>query len=301
MLGAPFPCCQCKVTAVPQYHLAMVDGTIRNFCSYDCVSIYRVRASVTEVNVTSAAINLSSCTVYLTMWLLSSLSLQKSGHPYQPDLANGTSSLKGPSVRDATKPGPSAGASSVPPVPQNYPSSVPCSGHHPGHSSVPPLVPPCPTMSSPSTPGQVQNRATPAQPLKPAEPGPSEAAKLTCHQCSKQFNTKPLLFSHQVSSTGHINNPVLNPQSYLHDLSLTPHSNHHDDRYYCLQGRISMFCSKTCCEQYKTQKNILVLCEYCAQEKVHFDTISYNQQDVVFCSEREFTQDSFSGCSVLTG
>ena len=43
-LGTPFPCSLCKIPAVPQYHLAMVDGTIRNFCSYDCVSIYRVRA-----------------------------------------------------------------------------------------------------------------------------------------------------------------------------------------------------------------------------------------------------------------
>lgn len=42
-LGTAFPCCQCRVSAVPQYHLAMVDGTIRNFCSYDCVSIYRVQ------------------------------------------------------------------------------------------------------------------------------------------------------------------------------------------------------------------------------------------------------------------
>ncbi|XP_026210496.1 zinc finger MYM-type protein 4 isoform X3 [Anabas testudineus] len=212
LMGTPFPCCLCKVTAVPQYHLAMVDGTIRNFCSYDCVSIFR-----------------------------------RSGYPSQPDLTNGTSSLRDLSVRDAPKPGPSAGASSVPPVPQDYPSSVPYSGNHLSHSSVPPLVPPCPSMSSPSIPGQAQTRATPAQPLKPAEAGPSDASKLTCHQCSKQFNTKPLLFSHL--------------------------------------GRISMFCSKTCCDQYKTQKNILVLCEYCKGEKVHFDTISYNQQDVVFCSE----------------
>lgn len=43
--GAAFPCCQCKVSAVPQYHLAMVDGTIRNFCSYECVLTYRVTVS----------------------------------------------------------------------------------------------------------------------------------------------------------------------------------------------------------------------------------------------------------------
>lgn len=41
--GTPFPCSLCKVTAVPQYHLAMVDGTIRNFCSYTCVTIFRVK------------------------------------------------------------------------------------------------------------------------------------------------------------------------------------------------------------------------------------------------------------------
>ncbi|XP_026155953.1 zinc finger MYM-type protein 4-like isoform X2 [Mastacembelus armatus] len=212
LTGTPFPCCLCKVSAVPQYHLAMVDGTIRNFCSYDCVSIYR-----------------------------------KSGHPSQSDLTNGTASLRDHSVKDVPKPGPSAGASSVPPIPQDCPSSVPYSGHHPSHTSVPPLVPPYPAMSSPSIPGQTQARAPSGQPQKPAEGGHSDTTKLTCHQCSKQFNTKPLLFSNQ--------------------------------------GRISMFCSKPCCEQYKTQKNIVAPCEYCKQEKVLFDTITYNQQDLVFCSE----------------
>lgn len=54
-----------------------------------------------------------------------------------------------------------------------------------------------------------------------------------------------------------------------------------------LQGRISMFCSRTCCDQYKTQTNVLATCEHCKQEKVLFDTISYNQQDLTFCSESE--------------
>ncbi|KAM8736654.1 zinc finger MYM-type protein 4-like isoform 2-T2 [Acanthopagrus schlegelii] len=210
--GTAFPCCQCRVSAVPQYHLAMVDGTIRNFCSYDCVSIYR-----------------------------------KSGNTSQPDLTNGTSTLRESSPRDAPKPGPSAGASSVPPVPQEYSSSVPYQGHHPSHTSVPPLVPPYPAMSSPSVPGQTQARAPAGQPLKPAEGGPSDISKLTCHQCSKLFDIKPLLLSHQ--------------------------------------GHISMFCSRTCSEQFKIQKNILMTCEGCKQEKVLYDTISYNQQDMVFCSE----------------
>uniref|UniRef100_UPI0037E988C6 zinc finger MYM-type protein 4-like n=1 Tax=Semicossyphus pulcher TaxID=241346 RepID=UPI0037E988C6 len=210
LTGTAFPCCQCRVSAVPQYHLAMVDGTIRNFCSYDCVSIFR-----------------------------------KSGQISQPDAINGTSSLRDPSLREAPKPGPSVGASSVPPIPQDYPSSVPHPGHHPSHTSVPPLVPSYPAMSSPSVPGQTQARAPSGQLSKPAEG--DDTSKLTCHQCNKQFNVKPLLFSYQ--------------------------------------GRISMFCSRTCSEQYKTQKNILILCECCKQERVVFDTISYNQQEVSVCSD----------------
>uniref|UniRef100_A0AAY4CBN5 TRASH domain-containing protein n=1 Tax=Denticeps clupeoides TaxID=299321 RepID=A0AAY4CBN5_9TELE len=35
--GASVACDQCKTTSVPQYHLAMSDGSIRNFCSFNCV------------------------------------------------------------------------------------------------------------------------------------------------------------------------------------------------------------------------------------------------------------------------
>ncbi len=70
-------------------------------------------------------------------------------------------------------------------------------------------------------------------------------------------------------------------------LCTTHHDGDNTNDDFCLQGRISMFCSGMCCEQYKTQKNILVTCEYCKQEKVLFDTISHNQQDLVFCSEGE--------------
>lgn len=49
-----------------------------------------------------------------------------------------------------------------------------------------------------------------------------------------------------------------------------------------------MFCSQACSEQYKTQKNILVMCDCCKQEKVHFETINYNLEDLSFCSESEF-------------
>ncbi|XP_066532042.1 zinc finger MYM-type protein 2 isoform X1 [Hoplias malabaricus] len=39
--GASFPCTNCQKLAIPQYHLAMPDGSIRNFCSYECVSRFQ--------------------------------------------------------------------------------------------------------------------------------------------------------------------------------------------------------------------------------------------------------------------
>lgn len=127
--------------------------------------------------------------------------IQTSGNISQPDLTNGTSSLRDPSVKDAPKPGPSAGASSFPPIPQDYPSSAPHAGNHHSHTSVPPLVPPYTAMSSPSVPGQAQTRMPASHLVKPAEAGSGDSSKLTCHQCSKSFSTKPLLFSHQVRVT----------------------------------------------------------------------------------------------------
>ncbi|XP_018104995.1 zinc finger MYM-type protein 4 isoform X1 [Xenopus laevis] len=35
--GVQVQCNSCKTLAIPQYHLAMSDGSIRNFCSYNCV------------------------------------------------------------------------------------------------------------------------------------------------------------------------------------------------------------------------------------------------------------------------
>lgn len=40
--GASFPCTNCQKLAVPQFHLAMPDGSIRNFCSYECVGRFQV-------------------------------------------------------------------------------------------------------------------------------------------------------------------------------------------------------------------------------------------------------------------
>ncbi|XP_043915267.1 zinc finger MYM-type protein 4 isoform X3 [Protopterus annectens] len=39
--GVQVQCNSCKSSSVPQYHLAMSDGSIRNFCSYNCVVAYQ--------------------------------------------------------------------------------------------------------------------------------------------------------------------------------------------------------------------------------------------------------------------
>ncbi|XP_051892341.1 zinc finger MYM-type protein 4-like isoform X2 [Pristis pectinata] len=39
--GTSVQCNYCKVTMTPQYHLAMSDGSIRNFCSYNCVASFQ--------------------------------------------------------------------------------------------------------------------------------------------------------------------------------------------------------------------------------------------------------------------
>lgn len=40
--GVQVQCNSCKTSANPQYHLAMSDGSIRNFCSYSCVVAFQV-------------------------------------------------------------------------------------------------------------------------------------------------------------------------------------------------------------------------------------------------------------------
>lgn len=141
--------------------------------------------------------------------------MQKSPPTSQPDLTNGTSSLRDLPNKDAPKPGPSTaangvtGATSVPPIPQDYSSSVPYPGHHPSYTSVPPLVPPHSAVSTPTLPGQAHARSPIEQPVKPLEDGLSDAIALTCHQCSKQFSNKPLLITHQVGNLSHSVNFVL--------------------------------------------------------------------------------------------
>ncbi|XP_030212048.1 zinc finger MYM-type protein 4 isoform X2 [Gadus morhua] len=227
LTGTAFPCSQCNLSQVPQYHLAMSDGHIRNFCSHECVSAFR---------------------------------LQKEEPASQRSLVNGAPSRPSyssapPPLSDGPLPGPLGGAAS--PAPRLDRSSP--HGTHPGaHSrvtSVPPLEPAYSDLASHQ-----------AQPATPSSPGhaltqaPPTHSHLTCGQCNQRFDTKPLLFSYQ--------------------------------------GRISMFCGAACCEQYKTQRNIMAPCESCKLDNVVFEVVTFDQQDRVFCSQtckQQFREEVTAG------
>ncbi|KAK0132547.1 Zinc finger MYM-type protein 4 [Merluccius polli] len=213
LTGTAFPCSQCNLNKVPQYHLATADGKIRNFCSYECVSVFRIK---------------------------------KGESISQPNPVNGTTSSPSysssqPSLTDGPLPGPVRGAESPAPAHGRALPLVASPSPHHSVTAVPPLEPPYSDLASqaplapPSSPGHALTQTTPPH------------RQLTCHQCSKLFDTKPLLFSYQ--------------------------------------GHISMFCNAACCEQYKAQKNIMAQCESCKLENVVFEVLTYNEQDRIFCSQ----------------
>lgn len=47
--GAQINCDSCGKTAVPSYHLAMSDTSIRNFCSLPCVMAFQVVTSTSQI------------------------------------------------------------------------------------------------------------------------------------------------------------------------------------------------------------------------------------------------------------
>ncbi|XP_041710754.1 zinc finger MYM-type protein 4 [Coregonus clupeaformis] len=155
--GTAFPCTYCKVKAVSQYHLAMVDGSIRNFCSYTCVKTFR-EAEGSQLPPQKGQMNGSSSTgppppappqgyfhPYPPSWV------PTTGHPYAPT------------------------QTSAPPLPYGAaPGLARAYGagqRQPGPSMAPPH-----SSSSTSTPkGHV---------------------KLSCHQCPQQFRWKPELYEY---------------------------------------------------------------------------------------------------------
>uniref|UniRef100_A0A3B4BMJ5 TRASH domain-containing protein n=1 Tax=Periophthalmus magnuspinnatus TaxID=409849 RepID=A0A3B4BMJ5_9GOBI len=201
-----FPCSHCRVSAVPQYHLAMVDGTIRNFCSLDCVTTYR-----------------------------------KSKHT---NLPNGTSVPKELPIKDG--PNPTSSRESIS-------TSKDTSSLNMNHPHQPPIVPPAPALHKSEIPPVIE----PDQNLTKSD---LHKVQLSCENCKNLFRSKP-----------------------------------HLNLCYFLQGSISIFCSNACSFEYKTQKNIVAFCRYCKNEKVLYEKISHNEEDVSFCSEncKQLFQQSF--------
>ncbi|CAI9590641.1 unnamed protein product [Staurois parvus] len=69
--GVQIQCNSCKTMAIPQYHLAMSDGSIRNFCSYNCVVSFQnlfskspgVNSSVVPLSQGQVIMNANAATV----------------------------------------------------------------------------------------------------------------------------------------------------------------------------------------------------------------------------------------------
>uniref|UniRef100_A0A8C5IV00 TRASH domain-containing protein n=1 Tax=Junco hyemalis TaxID=40217 RepID=A0A8C5IV00_JUNHY len=72
--GCQVQCNSCKTSANPQYHLAMSDGSIRNFCSYNCVVAFQnlfnkptgLNSSVVPLSQGQVIVSISSGTVSAT-------------------------------------------------------------------------------------------------------------------------------------------------------------------------------------------------------------------------------------------
>ncbi|XP_061074219.1 uncharacterized protein LOC133108596 [Conger conger] len=169
--GASFPCTSCRLVAVPQFHLALNDGSIRNFCSYNCVLTFQ------------AGLN--------------------KGLPQGP--VNGGSSA--PESVSA----PPSGVPQPPPAPATLPPlSAPRHGQAPPHGLAPPLgpalvqAPPSPATHGhgPALPAGLPRDPAPDQapPSLGVGSAPLSLVKLSCRQCRRLFSSKPelLLFKGQM-------------------------------------------------------------------------------------------------------
>ncbi|CAB1335414.1 unnamed protein product [Coregonus sp. 'balchen'] len=155
--GTAFPCTYCKVKAVSQYHLAMVDGSIRNFCSYTCVKTFR-EAEGSQLPPQKGQMNGSSSTGPPPP-----APPQGYFHPYPPSWVPTTGHLYAPTQTSA----PPLPYGAAPGLARAYGAGQ----RQPGPSMAPPH-----SSSSTSTPkGHV---------------------KLSCHQCPQQFRWKPELYEY---------------------------------------------------------------------------------------------------------
>ncbi|CAL8271511.1 unnamed protein product [Merluccius merluccius] len=243
LTGTAFPCSQCNLNKVPQYHLATADGKIRNFCSYECVSVFRIK---------------------------------KGESISQPNPVNGTTSSPSysssqPSLTDGPLPGPVRGAeSSAPAHGRALPLVASPSPHH-SVTAVPPLEPPYSDLASqaplapPSSPGHALTQTTPPH------------GQLTCHQCSKLFDTKPLLFSYQYKAQKNIMAQC--ESCKLENVVFEVLTYNEQDR---------IFCSQSCKQQFQDEvtagsNGSWRPCSYCycvSQKRLHSH---YNGRVEEFC------------------
>ncbi|XP_056623010.1 zinc finger MYM-type protein 4 isoform X2 [Triplophysa dalaica] len=195
LTGTSFPCTSCKKLAIPQYHLAIADGSIRNFCSLDCVGKFQDKMNTSV--------------------------------PHNQINGNSHGAQSAPSEQPTEKHAPTQTSSSN------------LSGQ--SQNSVPSHAP---------APGPVNSQETVQKATKSI---PSAYKKeLECMQCRVLFQDKPQVFQ--------------------------------------CKGLSGAFCTRACCDAYKREHNVTAFCEYCKQEKVVKDAITYEKQLRYFCCE---------GCKLL--
>ncbi|XP_057199456.1 zinc finger MYM-type protein 4 isoform X2 [Triplophysa rosa] len=195
LTGTSFPCTSCKKLAIPQYHLAIADGSIRNFCSLDCVGKFQDKMNTSV--------------------------------PHNQINGNSHGAQNAPSEQPTVQHAPTQTSSSN------------LSGQ--SQNSVPSHAP---------APGPVNSQETVQKATKSI---PSAYKKeLECMQCRVLFQDKPQVFQ--------------------------------------CKGLSGAFCTRACCDAYKREHNVTAFCEYCKQEKVVKDAITYEKQLRYFCCE---------GCKLL--
>ncbi|KAM4871762.1 zinc finger MYM-type protein 6 isoform 2-T2 [Thomomys bottae] len=177
--GLKVSCHSCKTSAIPQYHLAMSNGTIYSFCSSSCVMAFQ--------NVFNKPKGISSSVA---------------------TLSQGQVVVSVPS------------GSAVSTVATSFSSPV----------------------SGPAA-AALQTLAEQSQQIALT----NTFMKLICQYCSHQFATKPELLFYK--------------------------------------GRMFLFCSITCSEEYKRRNKVMAMCDYCKLQKIIKETVRFSGVDKPFCSE----------------
>lgn len=52
-----------------------------------------------------------------------------------------------------------------------------------------------------------------------------------------------------------------------------------------LQGKMFLFCGKTCSDDYKKKNKVIAMCDYCKLQKIIKETVRFSGVDKAFCSE----------------